>query len=128
MKREKVGAGRGERERRESKNTVYCSKWALARSCVTTSSIAHKENAREKEREREREGGRENVRREREGSNGTEKKIDNFIVRTDRQLYCVPLRLTILGREEGRCIRIIAARACRDSAEANASNNAASRR
>lgn len=37
------------RERQESKNTVYCSKWALTRSCVTTSSIAHKENARDRE-------------------------------------------------------------------------------
>jgi len=54
MKREKVRIRLRERERQESKNTMYCSKWALARSCVTTSSIAHKENVRDKEQERQR--------------------------------------------------------------------------
>lgn len=106
MKREKVGARGGERERWESKNTVYCSKWALARSCVTTSSIAHKENAREKRSA----GERERERGEREGSNGTKKKMGNFIVRPDRQLYCAPPRLTVLGREGGKRVRIIAPR------------------
>lgn len=100
MKREKVRTRRDERERQESKNTVYCSKWAFARSCVTTSSIAHKENAIEKERKRRRGKERENKRRERKRSKGTKRKIDNFIVRTEEMdsfiaFFCMRLTLVL---------------------------------
>lgn len=56
IERQRESRGGVERGRRVegSKNIVYCSKWAVTRSCVTTSSIAHKGSSTEKAEARQR--------------------------------------------------------------------------
>lgn len=54
LKRKQRRGGKREGRAEGSKNIVYCSKWAVTRSCVTTSSIAHKGSSTEKAEERQR--------------------------------------------------------------------------